>query len=335
MDPLTQGALGAALPQALRPNAQAVIAGALGFAAGLAADLDVLVRSASDPLLFLEYHRQFSHSLIFIPLGGLLVALALHWLLGRRWSLNFWQTALLCALGYATHGLLDAATSYGTMLFWPFSDHRVAWRIVSVVDPLFSVPLGALVLSAAFTRKAIYARAGLLWAALYLSLGALQHHGAVEMGQLLAESRGHTPLRIEVKPSFANIVVWKTVYETEDRFYVDAVRPGIAPKVFPGASLPKLKIERDLPWLKGESQQARDVERFGRLSEGYLSPDPNVPGRIIDVRYSMLPNEVAGLWSIELNPNAADGEHVRFRTHRGDGGAALRQLVAMIFTGSP
>ena len=49
MDPLTQGALGAALPQAVRPNAQAAIAGALGFAAGMAADLDVLIRSSSDP----------------------------------------------------------------------------------------------------------------------------------------------------------------------------------------------------------------------------------------------------------------------------------------------
>ncbi len=335
MDPLTQGALGAALPQAMRPNAQAVIAGALGFAAGMAADLDVLIRSASDPLLFLEYHRQFSHSLVFIPLGGLLVALVLHWLLGRRWSLSFWQTALLCSLGYATHGLLDAATSYGTMLFWPFSDMRVAWRIVSVVDPLFSIPLGLLVLTAAFTRKAVYARAGLLWAVLYLSLGALQHHSAVKMGERLAESRGHTPLRMDVKPSFGNIVVWKTIYETEDRFYVDAVRPQIAPKVFPGASLPKLKVDRDLPWLKDQSQQARDVKRFGRLSEGYLSPDANVAGRIIDVRYSMLPNEVSGLWSIELRPDAGDAEHVRFAIHRGDGAAALKQLLAMIFSPAP
>lgn len=335
MDPFTQGALGAALPQAARPNGQAVIAGALGFAAGMAADLDVLIRSSTDPLLFLEYHRQFSHSLIFIPLGGLLVAAALHWFLGRRWLLSFWQTTLLCSLGYATHGLLDAATSYGTMLFWPFSDARVAWRIVSVIDPLFSVPLAILVLFAAFKRKAIYARAGLLWVAVYLSLGALQHRGAAEMGRALAASRGHTPLSLEVKPSFANIVVWKTVYETEDRFYVDAVRPGIMPKVFAGSSLPKLDVARDLPWLTPDSQQARDVERFRRLSNGYLSPDPITPNRVLDMRYSMLPNEVTALWSIDLTPEGGKDARVRFRVHRGDGRDALKQLLGMIFSPAP
>ena len=67
MDPLTQGVVGAALPQATRRKTQVGIAGAFGFVAGMAADLDVLIRSETDPLLFLEYHRQFTHSLIFVP----------------------------------------------------------------------------------------------------------------------------------------------------------------------------------------------------------------------------------------------------------------------------
>ena len=71
MDPLTQGALGAALPQATRGKSQVGVAGTLGFVAGMAADLDVLIRSEADPLLFLEYHRQFTHSLVFIPVKPL------------------------------------------------------------------------------------------------------------------------------------------------------------------------------------------------------------------------------------------------------------------------
>ena len=70
MDPLTQGALGAALPQSTAVRGKyAGSAGLFGFLAGMAADLDVLIRSSSDPLLFLEYHRQFTHSLVFIPVG--------------------------------------------------------------------------------------------------------------------------------------------------------------------------------------------------------------------------------------------------------------------------
>ena len=124
----------------------------------------------------------------------------------------------------ATHALLDAATSYGTMLLWPFSNERFAWKIVSVVDPLFSLPIIALVVLSALKRKQVFARLALVWAGVYLALGAVQHEAAWKMGRSIAETRGHTPVRLEVKPSFGNIVVWKSLYEAEGRYYVDAVR---------------------------------------------------------------------------------------------------------------
>ena len=332
MDPLTQGALGAALPQATRSRTHVVIAGALGFVAGMMPDLDVLIRSETDPLLFLEYHRQFTHSLIFIPVGGLLCALALHWIAGRRWQLTFGQTFLFCALGYATHALLDSATSYGTMLFWPFSDERFSWSIVSIVDPLFTLPIVLLVVLAGLWRKPLLARLALVWAGVYLTLGLLQHQAALAMGEEIAASRGHTPLRLEVKPSFANILVWKTIYETEDGFHVDAVRASILPKVFPGVSVAKLDPGRDLPWLDPASQQAQDVERFRWFSDGFVAQDPQHTNRIIDVRYSFVPNDVNALWSIELAPDAPPSAHVRYLTHRENArqhlGTLWRMLVA-------
>ncbi|MCP5081554.1 MAG: metal-dependent hydrolase [Alphaproteobacteria bacterium] len=339
MDPLTQGtlggALGAALPQATRAKSNIVIAGALGFFSGMAADLDVFIRSSSDPLLFLEYHRQFTHSLIFIPVGGLIMALVLHFLLGRRWKLSFLQTALFCTMGYATHALLDSATSYGTMLFWPFSDARIAWRIVSVVDPLFTLPLAGLALAAALKRKPVLAKAGLVWAAAYLALGAMQHQNALQMGRDIAAGRGHTPDRMEVKPSFGNIVVWKTLYEANGRYYVDAVRAGLAPRTFPGSSLPKLDLAADLPWLTPETQQARDIERFRTFSRDYIAQDPARPGRIIDVRYSMVPNQIAALWSIEVISSAGQNKHAKFRTHRSDAAWAMGRLWRMILAKGP
>jgi len=330
MDPLTQGAIGAALPQATRNKIHVGIAGALGFIAGITADVDVLIRSKTDPLMFLEYHRQFTHSLIFIPVGGLLCALALHWVLGRRWKLTFAQTFLFCALGYATHPLLDMSTSYGTMLFWPFSNERFSWSIVSIVDPLFTVPVVILVVLAGLRRKPVLARVALAWAGIYLTVGALQHHAAVSMGREIAASRGHTPIRLEVKPSFGNILVWKTIYETPDRFYVDAVRAGVLPRVFSGVSVPKLDHGRDLPWLDPASQQAQDIERFHWFSDGFVAVDPDYPNRIIDVRYSFVPNTVSALWSIELAPDAPPTSHARYRTHREHARESLGALWRMV-----
>lgn len=331
MDPFTQGALGAALPQATRKNAHVRIAGALGFLSGMAADLDVLLRSSTDPLLFLEYHRQFTHSFVFIPVGGVLSALALHWIVGRRWKLRFRRTVLFCTLGYATHAVLDAMTSYGTMLLWPFSDERFAWKIVSVVDPVFSLPLAALVALSALRRKPVYARCALVWAAAYLALGVVQQRAALEMARDIAQGRGHAPVRLEVKPSFGNILVWKTLYEADGRYHVDAVRAGVAPRVYEGASVPVLDLARDLPWLAPHSQQARDIERFRRFSDGYISQGPANSSSIIDVRYSLIPNEVAALWSVEIDRYAAQTDHARFQTHRANASRRLRTLWSMIF----
>ncbi len=341
MDPLTQGALGAALPQATwvawtkHQKAQVAAAGVLGMLSGMAADLDVLIRSDTDPLMFLAYHRQFTHSLIFIPLGGLITAIALHGIFARRWQLSFWQTVIICTLGYATHALLDSATSYGTQLFWPFSETRISWSIISIIDPLFTLPLAGLVIMAAIKGNPWLARLGLVWGLLYLSVGWMQHQSALQMAENIAASRSHTPTRLEVKPSFGNILVWKSIYETEDRFYVDAVRAGVAPKVFQGTSLPKFDRARDLPWLAPTSQQARDIDRFSGFSDGFVAMDPDQINRIIDVRYSFVPNDVSALFSIELTPGSTADTHVHYRTHREHARDNIHTLWQMLVSTSP
>jgi len=333
VDPLTQGVLGAALPQSVAPKKTAVVAGLLGFLAGMSADLDVLIRSSNDPLLFLEYHRQFTHSLIFIPLGGLLSALVLHALLGHRRGLSFRQSYLYCTLGYATHALLDACTTYGTMLFWPFSDVRVAWNTISIIDPLFTGPMLLLIVLAGIKKRPLLARVALVWGVCYMSLGLWQRNEAMEMGYDLAQQRGHSPIRLEAKPSFANLLVWKIVYETEDKFYVDAVRANLSPEVFEGSSVNKLNLSRDFGWLDENSQQARDIERFAWFSNGYVARDPEHDNRIIDIRYSLVPNEVAPLWSIELRREAGPLDHVAYITHRNLNHERTATMRAMVTGG--
>lgn len=330
MDPFTQGVLGAALPKTFARKSTVVLAGIFGFVAGMAPDLDVLIRSDEDPLLFLEYHRQFTHSLIFIPIGGLLSAGVLHFLIGRRWALPFLQTLLFCTLGYGTHGLLDFATSYGTMLFWPFNNVRYAASIISVIDPVFTLPVAVLALLSGIKRSPFYARLALVWAALYLSMGFAQHQAARGMAEEIALARGHQPERLTVKPSFGNILIWKTLYEAEGRYYVDAVRPSFGPMAFDGTSVAKLDTARDFPWLDPATQQFRDIERFRWFSQGYVARNPSAPDQVIDVRYSFLPNDIKPLWSIELAREAKPDAHVAFRTDRGDSRAGMATLWTMI-----
>jgi inner membrane protein len=294
----------------------------------MAPDLDVLFFSPTDPLLFLEYHRGFTHSLMFVPIGALICALVFHGFAKQR--LKFREVYLFCLLGYGTHGLLDACTTYGTQLFWPITDLRIAWNNVSVVDPLFTLPLLVLVACSAIYHKPALARIGMIWGLAYLSFGVVQRERAENIGLAIAENRGHTPIRLEAKPGFLNLFLWKVIYETQDQYHVDGVRLGWPHTFIPGNSVDKLVIKRDLPWLKPDSQQRRDLERFRWFSNGYLAVDPIDKLYVIDIRYSMLPNEVQALWGIVMDPAADFTQHVRYVTRRDASPARMQQLIDML-----
>lgn len=332
MDPLTQGVLGASLSQSASRKQNLVVAGVLGLLSGLAPDLDALIKSQSDPLLALEFHRQFTHSLFFIPIGSLICALALHHLIAKRRGLSFKQSWLFCALGYGTHALLDACTTYGTQLLWPLTNARFAWNTISIIDPVYTLPILILLVFATLKRAPWLARVAFTWALVYPTLGMIQRDRAEAIGWQLAEERQHTPIRLEAKPSFANILVWKVVYETEAHYHVDAVRVGTSVITYPGESIAKLNVGRDLPWLDLDSQQAKDIERFRWFSNGYIAQDPADELRIIDVRYSIVPNQMKALWSIKLSKTVDVNTHVKYETHR-DNTPESRQIFFGMLTG--
>jgi inner membrane protein len=329
MDPLSQGVLGACAPQAFADKNKLLIAAVLGLLSGMSPDLDVLISSSEDPLLFLEYHRQFTHSLVFIPVGGLICACLFQLLFARR-HLPFQQTYGFCTLGYATHGLLDSCTSYGTQLFWPFSSVRIAWHNISIIDPLFTLPILGLVVWACVSKRPTIARVACVWAVVYLCLGVVQRERAETIGYRLAAERGHTPLRLHAKPSMANLLLWKIVYETEDRFFVDAVRIVSSSETYAGESTLKLDVRRDFPWLVEGSAQSDDVARFSWFSSGYVAKDPMRPDMIIDVRYSIVPNSIDALWGIKLDPQAGVHQHADFENLRSTTPERRERFTAML-----
>lgn len=332
MDPVTQGVLGASASQLVATRREKLVAAILGGLSGMAADLDVLIRSPNDPLFALEYHRHFTHALVFIPIGALICAVVYR-LIAKRFvkntSLSFTRTYLFCFAGYATHALLDACTTYGTQLLWPFSNMRVAWNSVSVIDPLFTLPLLVITWVAVVKRSNGVAWLGACYALSYLSLGLVQNHRAEILAGNLAMSRGHQASNLGVKPSFGNILVWKSVYEFQGRYYVDAIRVGIAGKIYQGESIAKLDRSVHFPWLEVDSQQAKDVERFRWFSNQHLGVDPTNPNRIIDVRYSAVPNRIDPLWGIDLSQTKSGSQHVEWTNSRPQGEKGRRQTAEL------
>lgn len=328
MDMITQGLTGALVSQAAARPGQARVAAVIGFVAGLLADADILIRSADDPLLTLEFHRQFTHSLLFVPLGGLIAALLLWPFLRRR--LGFGRLYLFAVLGYLPSGLLDASTSFGTQLLWPFSDVRIAWNLIAIVDPVFTLLL-ALAAGIALVRYApAVARLGIGLALVYLAFGLTQRERAEALALDLAAERGHRVARIEVKPTLGNLILWRSIYESDGRFHVDAVRVGVlsSPRVYEGGSLTRF-VPAEAEWLRSDSVLARDIARFARFSDGFLARHPERSEVLGDVRYAMLPNSVEPLWGVEMEPARPD-RHVEFRTFRQADAATRKAFWGML-----
>ncbi|MDH5394135.1 MAG: metal-dependent hydrolase [Gammaproteobacteria bacterium] len=334
MDVISQAVLGASLAQSFAKDKSKQLAALLiGALSGMAPDLDVLITSGSDPLLFLEYHRQFTHSLFFIPFGALACALVFYGIFRSRMS--FSQVYLFSILGYSTHGLLDACTSYGTQLLWPFTNERFAWDIVSIVDPFFTLPVLVGIVFAVVKRKQNIARVTFIYALVFLSFGFLQKYRATEALYALADERGHSIERVITKPSFANRHVWKMIYEADGRYYVDAVKLLWDIDYFAGASVLKLDIKRDYPWMPVASQQAKDIERFRWFSGDYLAVNPVDDTIIIDVRYSIVPNQIKLMWGIQLDhEKIKDGDltsHVKFIVNSELNAKSRQEFADIIF----
>ncbi len=304
MDPVTHILLGASLGyfgfgRRLR-RGTAVGVGAL---AGAAPDLDVFIKSATDPLIAVEYHRHFTHSLLFAPVGA---AVAVGFLLlyrpwRQRWRGQFGAVWLCGFVAWVSHCLLDAATSYGTQLMWPITDCRYGWDFIAVVDPVFTLALLIGLIVGLIRLQPGMALAGLIAAAAYMGLGVVQHSRAVAAQAALAASRGHTVDRIEVMPTLGNVLVWRALYEHRGKIYADRIRVGLAgdATVRGGWALAKVRASELTPAERTRDQRS-SFARFAWFSEQWVARSPDDPAVLGDMRYSLSTEAFDPIWGIRF-----------------------------------
>ena len=262
----------------------------IGAVAALLPDADVLIRGSADPLLAIEHHRGFTHSLAFVPVGGAIVAAPFL----RRDNRGWYVIAAMAA--WLSHGLLDAATTYGTQLFWPFSRYRVGLDIISIIDPLFTlIVLGGLV-------AAITARRRLLFVALaiamsWLAIGGVQGERASAAQQRLAGLRGESIVRGAVFPTVGNTIVWRSIYLANGVFRMDRLRvPWVGDASYAvGDSVPPAGFDG-----AANARMRRDLERFAWFSDGWIARAPADPTIIGDARYSLRATRYEPVWGIRF-----------------------------------
>ena len=327
MDPVTQGVLGAAAAQLVlqrRLGKRAWLYGAIG---GMAADLDVLIRDPVDPLVGWTYHRHFTHSLAFILPGGLFASIP--WVFRKRFAEQRWWIVAATTVGYATHALLDAFTSYGTQLWWPFSNARVVWNSVGIIDPVVTLALAIGVFLTARRERLQPVAIGTSVALLYIFSGFIQQARARQTVEHFATARGDTPTRTEVYPLPLSNRVWRGLYVARGQIHVVGVHVpwfGAPTTAYGGTAA---LVRAPPPDIANDPRTAEGFRTLQWFADGWVAQDGE--GRFTDVRFSLQPQSPDGLWGAEFHP----GEDPAVTGFRRPRDVDLGAFLGVIFGGFP
>jgi membrane-bound metal-dependent hydrolase YbcI (DUF457 family) len=176
MDPITHGIAGSLLGKsffAKRKDQVAIFAATLG---AVFPDVDTVADFVSrDPLAVVKYHRAITHSFFGLPF----FAAGLAWLTQRVARKFGYETpswlmlTLIYGVGIASHILLDGTTSFGTRMWTPFSNQRVAWDLVFIIDLIFTSILLVPQVMAWVYRNRDRGKSRALQAWTYFTLGAV------------------------------------------------------------------------------------------------------------------------------------------------------------------
>jgi inner membrane protein len=153
MDSLTQLTFGAACGEAVLGQKVGRKALVWGAVLGTLPDLDVFI-PLGGPVNDFVYHRGFSHSLILLALFSPIIA----WLISKihpETKPHYRGWVLLSFLVLEASVLLDFLTIYGTQILWPFDRTPLAYPVLFIIDPLFTLPVLSGVLAAGAEKESI------------------------------------------------------------------------------------------------------------------------------------------------------------------------------------
>lgn len=140
MDSITQATLGAALGEIILGRKIGNKGAVIGAIIATIPDLDVVLYPLYSTVERISIHRGFSHSILFSFIGAFLIAFVLSKV---KWTkyIEYSKLWLFSWLALFTHMLLDAFTTYGTQLLLPFSNYRVSFDTINIIDPVYTIPL--------------------------------------------------------------------------------------------------------------------------------------------------------------------------------------------------
>ena len=220
-------------------------------------------------------------------------------------DIGYWAWYKLFFWAIFTHPLLDCLTVYGTQLFAPFTNYRVALNNISVADPGYTFPfLICLIIASLMARrydlesnnninrdfslspKSYSLRkyingAGLIFSFCYIAWTFYNKHQVNEVMESTLASQNIEYSRYMTGPTILNNVLWSGTAETDSSFYTGLYAFNDKKKEFKLVEIPKNHF-----WL-GAKEEDKVINTLSWFSKGYYSVLRRNDGRlqVNDMRY--------------------------------------------------
>ena len=286
MDSLTQIVLGAAVGEAAAGKKMGNKAAAWGAIAATIPDLDVFLRAFAHPIDGALLHRGFSHSIVFALIISPILAKLLTLLYKRRYEFKTWLWLIF--LSVITHPMLDIFTNYGTQFFWPF-DLRLTFNSVFVVDPLYTLPFGLLLLIALFLKRDNRWRSrlnytGIVYSCFYLVWCVIVKLSILNKSDEYFTNAGIKGKRTLVTPMPFTSFYWMLLTEEDSSYHIGYKSLFYAFNPDDIYTIPKNHASLDS--LKWKTKNYTETLKF--LTNGYYATKPKENGiEVYDLRFGL------------------------------------------------
>ena len=224
-----------------------------------------------------------------------------------------------------THPLLDAFTAYGTQLFAPFSNYRVAFNSISVVDPIYTVPFIICLVIASYISRHKKSRRYVTYLGIALSSCYLLYtvFNKQRIDTIFAASLAKQKIeyqRFRTSPSIFNNILWQGVAEAEDVYYM-----GMYSLFDSSPTVTFYPLEKKHELIQ-HLEDEQDIKILKWFSDGYYAVMPLSDGKfqLSDVRYGSVkeqatqPEDFVFRFIIDPKPAGIEVEEVRERDNAGD-----------------
>ena len=308
MDSLTQVALGAAVGEAVLGKEEGNKAALWGAIAGTIPDLDILIYPFVTEVQELAIHRGLSHSILFAVTAAIPAGMGLSRLHKQNTPWPKW--ALMIALVFLTHALLDAFTNYGTQLLYPFSNYPFSFDSIFIIDLLYTLPLAIGLILALRTKNNLPKRRkfnniGLMLSTAYLAFTVLNKLMITGVFKDALAYENIEYKQLFTNPSPFNNVMWYAVADDDSDLWV-----GIYSWFDPNENISFKRVPKNAQLLAPYADQL-PVERLMWFSKGYFAVEENESGLVLnDLRFPRsdfyLDDSGAYVFSFRLIPDPAD-----------------------------